>query len=515
MLFQAMFRYPVKTNEVTGICFDKLSRVFDARNPVSKFQFVSPEISSDWEEYRLEKIQEPQLWPTKGWEYFKTEPNSILVVDIPEVQETEFPEPYFYWLSIDKVIAYDADPDTGIMNYIIFRDNKKIVVIDDFSYRVWRDEKGTGTIEGMPIIEHPHGLNYCPARFFLSEPIDLHYPDVKESPITGQLESLDWYLFFLISKRQLDLYGAYPILSGYEQACDYSNAENGDYCDGGFLKNKQGIYLLDNAGMLMRCPKCGNKRVVGAGSFIEVPIPNADENQPDLRNPVQMLSVDRSSLDYNVDECDRLKYDIIRAVVGQDEEVTQREAFNEQQVEAAFESQTTILNRVKKSFEAAQQWVDETICRLRYGDYFVSAYINYGTDFYLSTTAELRDKYKVAKDSGASESELDAMQQQIAETEYRNNPIMKHRMDLLAEIEPFPHLTRSELLSLYEKGLISQSDLVVKLNFSNFIRRFERENTSIMEFGAATSYENKIAAIKTELENYAKESIKQAKIESL
>ncbi|MEE1283954.1 MAG: hypothetical protein UHK54_03770, partial [Acutalibacteraceae bacterium] len=48
---------------------------------------------------------------------------------------------------------------------------------------------------------------------------------------------------------------------------------------------------------VVRCPKCGNKRIVGAGSFVEIPVPNADENQPDLRNPVQLLTVDRNALD--------------------------------------------------------------------------------------------------------------------------------------------------------------------------------------------------------------------------
>lgn len=499
-----MFRYPVQTNEVTGVCFDKLSRIFDGRNPVNESQFVNSDFRDDWEAYRISKLHEPQVWQTKGWEYFKTEINSILVVDLSEEQTTEFPEPYFYWLTIDRVIAYDADPDTGVMRWLIFRDKDRVVVIDDETYRVWPMRKGAVVIDGAPAIENPHGLGFCPARFFWNEPIDLHQPDVKASPITGQLEKLDWYLFFAQSKRILDVYGAYPILSGYEQNCDYSNAENGDYCDGGFLKDKQGHYKMDMAGALMRCPKCGNKRTVGPGSFVEIPVPNEDEHQPDLRNPVQMLTVDRNSLDYNVEEQERLRNEIITSVVGQAEEITQREAFNEQQIIAAFESQATILNRIKKGFEAAQQWVDDTVCQLRYGNYFVSSFVNYGTDFYLSTAAELRAKFKTAKENGASESELDALQQQIIETEYRNNPTAQRRMKILAELEPYPHLTLAELQDLQAKGLIDATELRIKLNFSNFVRKFERENTNILEFGDAIPYDQKIANIKSEFVAYAK-----------
>ena len=61
-----------------------------------------------------------------------------------------------------------------------------------------------------------------------------------------------------------------------------------------------------------------------------------------------------------------MRTNIITAEVGTNEEITTREALNEQQIKANFESQSTVLNRVKKGFEAAQKFVDETVCRLRY-----------------------------------------------------------------------------------------------------------------------------------------------------
>lgn len=505
VLFKALFRYPVKTNEITDVCFDKLSRIFDGRNPAFNYQFATSELRDDWEEYRQSKLNEPEVWATKGWEFFKSEINSVLIVDVPKEQRSERPEPYFYWLPIDDVITYRADATTGVMDFIVFRRRDKIVVLDDSTYRVWKDKKKTGTIEGEPEIEVAHDLGYCPARFFWNEPISLDEPDVKMSPLSAVLESLDWFEFFHISKRQLDLMGAYPILSGYEQSCDFTNAENGDYCDGGFLRNKQGYYKLDAAGLLLRCPKCGNKRIIGAGSFVDVPVPNPEQNQPDLRNPVQMLTVDRDALDYNVEEQKRLREEIITAVVGQDEIVTNRDAFNEQQVRANFESVTTVLNRVKKGFEAAQQWVDETVCRLRYGNYFLSAKVNYGTEFYLSSVEDLRDRYKAAKEAGASESELDMMQNQILQTEYRNDPTTLRRMQILSELEPFRHLSRTEVADLFSKNLVSETDLRIKLNFPTFVRRFERENMNVLEFGNAIPYQRKIETITAEFRRYAEE----------
>lgn len=502
--FENLFRFPVATNKLTTICFDKLSRIFEGRDPVFMYRFNNAEYEADWNDYRTNVLHEPDIWKTKGWEYFKTEINSVLVCDLPRMQAAgdRLPRPYFYWLPIRDVIAYSARED-GVMNWIAFRqDGNKLAVMDDEYYRLFDYKDGT---LGPLLEEHRHDVGYCPARFFWNEPMSLDYPDVKVSPITKMLGALDWWLFFHISKHHLDLYGNYPVYTGYEQNCDYHNDNTGDYCNGGFLYDAQGVQKLDMAGLPVKCPKCGDKRIIGAGSFIEIPVPV--DNQPDLRNPVTMLSVDRGSLDYNVDEEDRLKNDIITSIVGTNEEITTRDALNEQQIKANFESQSTVLNRIKVGFEQAQQWVDATICRLRYGNAFISAGVSYGTEFYLSTADELRERYKTAKEAGASESELDALYAKVIETEYRNNPQMRQRLMILADLEPYNHLTRDEVLTLKDKGVATMEDVILKLNFADYIRKFERENMSVTEFGANIEYDNKIQAISDRLREYVSEDI--------
>lgn len=253
----------------------------------------------------------------------------------------------------------------------------------------------------------------------------------------------------------------------------------------------------------MPCPVCSRKRITGAGSFVEVPVPV--DGQPDLSNPVGMLAVDRKSLDYNHEEEERLRTDIITAIVGTNEQITTRDALNEQQILANFESQSTVLQRVKKGFEAAQKFVDDTCCRLRYGSAFLGSSISYGTEFYLFTSDELRERYKTAKEAGMSEADLDALLQQIIETEYRNNPQQLQRMLILADLEPYRHLTRDEVLQLHEKGLVTTEELMVKLNFADFIRRFERENMNVISFGETIDYDKKIGTIKQRLAEYARE----------
>lgn len=507
--FESLFRFPVATNDMMAVCFDKLSRIFEGRDPVFTYQFTKQDLEDDWDSYRVNRLHEPQVWKTKGWEYFKTEINSVLICDLPQEQQRTgdtLPQPYFYWLPIRDVIAFDADA-SGVMRWIAFvQDGDKLAVMDDEYYRLFDYKNGA---IGLMQVESRHDVGYCPARFFWTEPMSLDYPDVKMSPVTKALGALDWWLFFHISKHHLDLFGSYPIYTGYESNCDYHNDNTGDYCNGGFLYDINGVQKLDLAGLPMRCPKCGDKRIIGAGSFIEVPVPV--EGQPDLRNPVNMLSVDRSSLDYNVSEEDRLKNNIITSIVGTNEEITTRDALNEQQIKANFESQSTVLNRIKIGFEEAQQWVDSTICRLRYGKAFVSASVSYGTEFYLSTAEELRERYKTAKDSGASEAELDALYKKVIETEYRNNPQMRQRLTILAELEPYQHLTRQEVMDLQSKGIATQEDVMLKLNFADYVARFERENMDVTAFGENIEYDNKIQAISARLREYAAEQVNNSK----
>ena len=502
--FENLFRFPVATNNLTSVCFDKLSRIFEGRDPVFMYRFTSPEYAADWEEYRTKVLNEQEVWKTKGWEFFKTEINSVLVCDLPREQAAgdRMPRPYFYWLPIRDVIAFKAHAD-GQMAWIAFRqEHDTLAVIDDEYYRLFKYDNA---VLGDLIEEKRHDVGYCPSRFFWSEPMSLDYPNVKMSPITKVLGALDWWLFFHISKHHLDLYGSYPVYTGYEQNCDYHNDNTGDYCNGGFLYDEQGVQKLDLAGLPIKCPKCGDKRIVGAGSFIEVPVPV--DGQPDLRNPVTMLQVDRNSLDYNVDEEDRLKNEIITTVVGTNEQITTRDALNEQQILANFESQSTVLNRVKTGFEQAQQWVDATVCRLRYGKSFVSCAISYGTEFYLSTANELRGRYKTAKEAGASESELDALYEKVIETEYRNNPQMRQRLAILADLEPYNHYTVNEVIDLQAKGIATREDVILKINFAEFIRRFERENMDISQFGESIDYDSKIKAISDRLQEYVSDEI--------
>ena len=491
-LFVSLFRYPVATNEICGVIFDRLSRIFDGKNAAFNYEFRDGNDAADWETYRRDVLREPSVWSDDAWERFKTDIDCLVVVDMPDEDVTGRPAPYFYFVSPESLLSW-GDDGRGTVLWAAFRARgERNVVIDGGAYRVYdKDWK--------LVSERLHPLGYCPCAWFWNVPLSLAKPHLKWSPVSRQLSALDWWLFFHISKQQLDLFGAYPIYSGYEPECDYEDGE-GRHCSHGYLVDMADHYVYDANG-LVRCPACAAKRITGAGSFIEVPVPA--EGQPDLRNPVQKLDADVKALNFNVSEEDRLRRHIIDASVGSDESILSVSAVNDKQIDAEFESKSVILRRVKGGFERLQTFVDATICRLRYGASFVGASINYGTDFFTLSGSELRERYKSAKGAGASESELDAIQTQIVESDYRSDPRMRARMRVLAELEPYRHLTIAEAQSLYAAGLIDGNELRLKIDFTNYVAQFERENTDIVSFGSQSDYRTKIETIRKTLLDYA------------
>lgn len=499
-IFLSLFKFPTQNIELTDEIYKELERVFDGRDSAVNYQFIDSTLKDDWEWYRSDILGDPEVWKSKGWAAFKTAINSVLIIDLPQMQTTERPEPYFYFLGIEKVIDFSTKGET--MEWIIFKQpDNKIAAFDDEFMRLFEvDDKGK---VGNLITEIKHGLGYCPAKFFWTTPLSEENPDIKKSPLSPQLGNLDWLLFFRVSKRHLDLYAPYPIYSAYKANCNFRNNETGDYCDGGFLRNIEGKYKMLRDGTVERCPVCSQKRIAGAGSFIEVPIPTADK--PDLRNPITITTIDKNSLDYNVNEEKRLADEIYSKVTGKGGEVQQKESINEMQVTANFESKKNVLLNIKTNFEKAQKFVDDTICLLRYGNSFLSSSINWGTEFYLYSVEDLQKIYNEAKKSGASEARLDMIADQIIATENRNNPLQMQRMYLLKQLEPYRHLTLSELQGLASKQLIDPILMIIKINFATFVDRFERENINIIEFGSMLSLDKKISIINQKLIDYAKE----------
>lgn len=503
-IFKNLFRLPSPIVQETKKIFNELERVFDSKNSSVSYQFTDPKYNTEWLAFKNTEMNQPNVWKKTGWDRMRTSINSLMVVDLERDPIGDVTKPYFYFLDINECIDYGFDGEK-ITWLIIKQDDNRIAVFDDAEYRVYELNKN-GELPDEPEHFALHNLGYTPAAFFWTSEISQKDRDIKQSPISPQLSNMDWLLFFSISKRHLDLYASYPIYSGYAVDCDFEDDNTGNFCDNGHMKTIEEKYIVDGLGQVAQCPVCSKKRLAGVGAYIEVPVPEKDG--PDLSKPISITTVDKGSLDYNVEEVARLKSDIFTSCVGVGGDMTLDKAFNIDQINANIQGRVNVLNNIKGNLERAMSFVDDTVCRLMFEDNYIGSSISLGTEFYMYTLKDLYGLYETAKKIGSPSHVLDSYSKQILDTQYKNNPVQLNRLKILGQLEPFQHYTLDELLKLKEKttsdgtSILDDQSVIIKINFNTFIDRFERENTDVIEFGSGLEFKKKIEIIFNELKSY-------------
>jgi len=481
--FEQLIKAPIQTVELTESIFSRLFKIFFSQDSYFNYKFTDDALELDWADFREDKF-----WPTIGFQAMQTAIDSVWVVDLPSEQASEFPEPVNKLIDINDVLAIQNDEYNNCL-YVIFQLGEYVYVYDDVSFRVY--SMGSRGISTLPIAEVLHDLGYTPARMFWSEKLKSNNFINKESPITKELTDLDWLLFHMTSKRYMDIANAYPVVARYNEGQEYRDDD-----------------ITENEQRTSGQRPMGND-LVGAGSINEVDPPREGEIDLMQHGPIKIIAPDTASLDWHVQEEIRLIDKIYKAVVGTNNEQKNESAKNEMQVDAAFESQKSVLFRVKKNFEIINKFADMTICKLRYGERFIGCEIDYGTQFFLKDVDDLQEELKTAKESGASDAILETISNNILHTKYRDDDKSITRANIITDLDPLPNRTLNEATNLFKNGAINKINFIIKTNLINFVRRFERENINIVDFGSKIDYAKKIQQINESLKLYANEYIEQ------
>lgn len=511
---------PVDTVESCKAIFDELSKIYDAQDSFQKYEFVAPELGDDFLAY-TEKLRDADFWKNQAFDALRRAINSFLVIDLPATQNSDRPEPYYFMLSIDNVHDVDIRLNDGSLEYIAFYQGPlKVVIICEEFYRVAEKPETGG--EWTFTSEIPHskydaagkvidGLGYCPATSFYNIAISGSAYINKRGPITDVLGKLDYLLFWRASQRYYHLYGSYPIIVSYEEECTYKDAK-GNTCNEGFVNT----YVRDpfeEGGEIttqIECPACQMRKMIGPGSVWTVTPPRNKDGFDAMENPVKMISAGTDLLEWGSGNTDALEMEIYWACVGDDGEKMNKQAVNEDQVSANFESKETILNRINEQMERAKKFCLDTVAILRYGrNYFVKSVVKNGNDYFLKSEAELTDNITKAKGAGLPLYYIDAIVEKLVQTKAKNNPDQQQRFVILQNLEPYPHLTIAQMQAMRLDELDPQG-YVVKLNFPTFIMQFEREQTNIVEFASLQNFNIKIKLISETLISYGQGQITKA-----
>jgi hypothetical protein len=145
--------------------------------------------------------------------------NSIIITDLEDVNK-----PFRTFIDIKNVTSIITDGST--IKKIAFRaaievDGKLVqgnVYIDDTSYKFFDDDF-------IVLIDEPHDLEYCPARFIASTPFDVKNPIVRKSIFSFIRPELEEYSFLKTLLKMTEPNGAIPI-STYLDTEDTSGNSN-------------------------------------------------------------------------------------------------------------------------------------------------------------------------------------------------------------------------------------------------------------------------------------------------
>ena len=499
--FKKLIGEPVPTLTLSETIFDELAKIFESSNPSQKLTFEenSEKKSNEFKNY----FDVNRFFKEDVWEQLKLAPNSFIVVDVKNELTQGKPSPTPYFVNIESVVDASVNRD-GSTNYIIFRvDSKTMVAIDNKAYYVY-DLVGEDyeIREGYP---SEHNLTdrldrpYTPV--FLLYPNFLNATDtiVVNSPLTKNLGSMEWLLFWSVSKRYLDLYAPFPIYVSYEEDCTYERA--GMSCENGMLVSTSDD--LEEPSAPIPCPKCSEQRMFGAGTEVTVPAPQTRE-EPNLIDAVNVIPAEKDSIEYVTNEKVRLEQEIYYSILGKTSAPIENFSQSVSQLDLSTESRKAVLLHMKSLFERVQNNVTYTMCRLMFGNDFVDSYVNYGDNYFLTTSEQETKNYKALKDAGAPEGMLHSNLERIIATTYKTSPYTALLNQIYLEVEPYQTMSVENVTKLAGVNMIPKKKALAKINFTDFIEDFEAQHYALVkmiEQGEADKDEA-VKQVKKQLEEY-------------
>jgi hypothetical protein len=504
-------RYPLPVVQLCDSILNDFFKVFEGKNRFFNVdgdrniealnQWISDEKPSRW----IEKFAK---------QVFKNKPNSFVVVD-----RDENGKPYLVFVDSNRLIDAKFKDDEGHMEYIAFIHSQKkhettpdvittfFSVYDNKTYFVFSKDSNSDTL--ITVSQNEHGIGYCPAKSFLKTTSNQKNKFKRRIAFSSALSKLEDWTIFDIFRNYVDHYAPFPVTEAPKRKCPNADCQDGKVSED----------IVDNPAtgttktIWSDCQACGGSdggQHIYPGTHIGIKV-QSDKTMNDGSGMFKMIFPDTDKLKYVPEKLDDLEVEIRLKTVGVNN--MNSEAINELQVKGSFASMESVLLRTKAEMDEVYKWIVKTVGKTIYKDIFLDVDANFGTEFYLVSEDDLQKRYKTAKDAGFPMEELLMIYTQLIETKYKGNEVKIERQKMLIQLDPLPLYSITEAVSMKEKNIIDNFDLTLKINFLNFITKFESENAPITQFGTNLEPHQRIEAIKKTLIIYTNENIQSKQLQ--
>jgi hypothetical protein len=500
---------PLPIIDISDSCIKEIYKVFDARNIFFNHTFKNVS-QKDFIEPKLTEMNIHNWIVENGKKVIKNKPNSIVVIDIDEKGN-----PYLLLVDSDRLVDFKLEDDSDTeLEYVAFlhsvtKENDvtftRVCWYDDYSYRIFlktsKDDKYA--LE----LEIPHTAKECPARMFMDERLNSKSEYDRKIPFSNVISKMKEWQNFDTYKYYTDHYASFPILEAPESKC------SNDSCEGGKIKNEHNH--IENGETVISysfsdCEVCKSKSLIGPGTVIRIK-PKLDKDDPSESGVFKMISNPVENLQYIDEKLEKIEAYITLRTVGLNK-LIQDQAINEKQVAGSYDTRQNVLLSLKTNFDNLYVWIVKTTSALLFDGSEVDVDANFGTEFYLLSEADLQERFNNAKKIGLPDFEIDSIFKQLIDTKYKGNLGKIDRAIIMKYIDPLPYSTNSEALNLFNAGLISEKDLILKIQLISFVDRFEMEQAPLIQFGNELNGFVKIQKIKEILNTYTDEQIKSKQV---
>ncbi len=385
------------------------------------------------------------------------------------------------YYSIDKIDYVIFNPTIGKDGEKYYRviDDKydRIVMVNDDKYSVLENRKVVLN-DGRKVSykTYPNHFGYVPG-VIISDRNDKRSHG-QDTWISESIPSADDYLFDAAIHKVYKTKVGLPIHYETERTCPQ--------CEGnGALSNGDECPLCQGAGYAI------NRDI---SDKIILPFPE-DSDSPELKHIAGFINPDASSQKMMIEELNRLKREIYAAIWGSSAYVEKGNNATAFEIAVNKEPETDKLMMVSRNAD-----IVETAITNLYGIFFIDGYnganVRYGSKYALRSSDGLLKEYQEAQGKGLTSTILNELLLQYYQSEYENNEQAFTRAVKLMNLEPYVH----QSVEIVAEKLKPSAELyMIKLNFSQYITRFEEEKGRIALFS--------LEEIEKELDRYATEDL--------
>lgn len=497
-------RYPLPVVQLSESVLSEYYRVFTGKNRYFGYEANrNTPLLDEWQ-----KETDLAKWiEAHAKDVLKNQPCSFVVIDADNENK-----PYPILVTSDRLVDAGFKDKDGQLSYIVFVHSTEIdpndednilinyAIYDDECFRVLQKNENTNVI--TEIANKKHNIGYCPAHAFIKSLSNSKNPFKRKSVFDGAVSKLEDYTLFDCYRNYVDHYAPFPITEAPENPCANPECMDGkvprEVIDQTAPRGFRNIWET--------CKVCdgGDKgENIMPGTHLGIKV-NQDPKMNDGSGVFRMIFPETDKLDYVPKKLENLETEIRYKTVGVNDMVT-KEAINELQAKGSFSSMESVLLRAKDELDYIYKWALKTIGRLIYQDLDIKVEANFGTEFYLVTEDDLQKRYQMAKDSGLPAEELRNIYTQIVETKYRGNPAKLKRQKMILDVDPLPTYSLEDCINMKKEGVIDDFEFSLKVNFLNFIAKFESKNAPIIQFGLSLEYWNRVDIIKSTIMQYNQE----------